>query len=231
MGRDADRAARACGRDSACRTVRVDPDRRGPARRRRSRCRTSSVGFGTLGSWPDLDLLLVKPFSRSSDGPTRMPISREFFVPLRSWRTLVRRLLSRSNTRQCRALLRSRPGDSCWERLAAHALGVGLILARKPDAIHPGAVEQVADDPDWRGRRLTFGISPLAIRPDDRLLLVDDWVETGSQARTVSSLVTFLGGTLVGVSAIVDHASVETRHELGLVGLLRSTELPSYTGT
>jgi adenine phosphoribosyltransferase len=115
--------------------------------------------------------------------------------------------------------------------LAAHALGVGLILARKPDAIHPGAVEQVAEDPDWRGRRLTFGISPLAIRPDDRLLLVDDWVETGSQARTVSSLVTFLGGTLVGVSAIVDHASVETRHELGLVGLLRSTELPSYTGT
>ena len=110
--------------------------------------------------------------------------------------------------------------------LAAHALGVGLILARKPGAIHPGAVEHVAEDPDWRGRRLTFGISPQAVRPDDRLLLVDDWVETGSQARTVASLVTGLGGTLVGVSAVIDHANVDTRRELGLVGLLRSTELP-----
>ena len=115
--------------------------------------------------------------------------------------------------------------------LAAHTLGVGLILARKPGAIHPGAVEHVAEDPDWRGRRLTFGISPQAVRPDDRLLLVDDWVETGSQARTVASLVTGLGGTLVGVSAVIDHANVDTRRELGLVGLLRSTELPPYTGT
>jgi adenine phosphoribosyltransferase len=115
--------------------------------------------------------------------------------------------------------------------LAARALGVGLVLARKPDAIHPGAVEQVAEDPDWRGRRMTFGLSPLAIRPDDRLLLVDDWVETGSQALTVASLVTALGGSLVGVSALIDHANVETRRELGLVGLLRSTELPSYRAT
>jgi adenine phosphoribosyltransferase len=115
--------------------------------------------------------------------------------------------------------------------LAAHAFGVGLVLARKPDAIHPGGVEKVAEDPDWRGRRMTFRISPQAVRREDRLLLVDDWVETGSQARTVSSLVRTLGATLVGVSAVVDHANAETRRELGLVGLLRSTELPPYTGT
>ena len=115
--------------------------------------------------------------------------------------------------------------------LAARALGVGLVLARKPDAIHPGAVEQVAEDPDWRGRHMTFRISPQALRREDRLLLVDDWVETGSQARTVSTLVRTLGATLVGVSAIVDHTNDETRRELGLVGLLRSTELPPYPGT
>ncbi len=78
---------------------------------------------------------------------------------------------------------------------------------------------------------MTFRISPQAVQREDRLLLVDDWVETGSQARTVSTLVRTLGATLVGVSAIVDHANAETRRELGLVGLLRSTELPPYTGT
>jgi len=104
------------------------------------------------------------------------------------------------------------------------------VLARKPGAVHPGAIEELAAEPDWRGRRLTFGVSPLAVRPKDRLLLVDDWVETGSQARTVSSLITRLGGSLVGVSAIVDHADPETRDELGLIGLLRSTDLPRFTG-
>jgi len=114
--------------------------------------------------------------------------------------------------------------------LVAQALGVGVVLARKPGAVHPGAIEELAAEPDWRGRRLTFGVSPLAVRPKDRLLLVDDWVETGSQARTVSSLITRLGGSLVGVSAIVDHADPETRDELGLIGLLRSTDLPRFTG-
>jgi len=114
--------------------------------------------------------------------------------------------------------------------LVAQALGVGVVLARKPGAVHPGAIEELAAEPDWRGRRLTFGVSPLAVRPKDRLLLVDDWVETGSQARTVSSLITRLGGSLVGVSAIVDHADPETRDELGLIGLLRSTDLPPFTG-
>ena len=38
--------------------------------------------------------------------------------------------------------------------LAARELAVGLILARKPGAIHPDSHRLLADTPDWRGRQL-----------------------------------------------------------------------------
>jgi len=73
---------------------------------------------------------------------------------------------------------------------------------------------------------LELRISRRAIRPGDRLLLVDDWVETGSQARRVAALVAKGGGTVVGVSVLVDDTSDEVRHQLNVVGVLRSSELP-----
>lgn len=111
--------------------------------------------------------------------------------------------------------------------LAARALGVGLVLARKPGSVHPGADAEVATTPDWRGRHIELRVSAKAVRPGDRFLLVDDWVETGSQARTVARLVERLGAGLVGVSAIVDDTTEETRTSLGLIGILRSHELPA----
>lgn len=114
--------------------------------------------------------------------------------------------------------------------LAARELDVGLVLARKRGGVHPEAVEELADTPDWRGRELVFRVSPLAVRPGDRLLLIDDWIETGSQARTVARLVSNLGASIVGVSCVIDHTNDETREERGLVGLLPTTELPPWIG-
>lgn len=83
-----------------------------------------------------------------------------------------------------------------------------------------------AETPDWRGRRLELLISRRAIREGDRLLLVGDWIETGSQARTVAALVAGQGATVVGVSVLVDDTSEEVREQLNLIGVLRSSELP-----
>jgi len=111
--------------------------------------------------------------------------------------------------------------------LAARALHVGLILARKPGSVHPASEIEIGETPDWRGRQVELRISPKALKPGERLLLVDDWVETGSQARTVARLVERLGGELAGVSAVVDDTSDEMRTLLGLVGIVRSRELPA----
>ncbi|MFD6244091.1 hypothetical protein [Streptomyces roseolus] len=40
--------------------------------------------------------------------------------------------------------------------------------------------------------------------PDDRVLLVDDWTETDSQASAVRSMVEERGGQRAGCSVIVD---------------------------
>ena len=113
--------------------------------------------------------------------------------------------------------------------LVSAAMGVGLVLARKPGSVHPGAAERESTAPDWRGQRVTYRINRDAIRQGDRLLLADDWIETGNQARTISALIAQLGGELIGVAAVVDDTDPQTREQLGVHGLLRSGELPPDT--
>jgi adenine phosphoribosyltransferase len=110
--------------------------------------------------------------------------------------------------------------------LTARELGVGLVLARKPGAVHPDSHRMVADTADWRGRQLELRISRRAVRESDRLLLVDDWIETGSQARTVAALVASHEATVVGVSVLVDDTSDDVRQQLNVKGVVRSSELP-----
>jgi adenine phosphoribosyltransferase len=69
----------------------------------------------------------------------------------------------------------------------------------------------VATAPDWRGRHVEILISRRAVRSGDRLLLVDDWIETGSQARTVSTLAEQRGADVVGVSVLVDDTTDDVR--------------------
>lgn len=65
----------------------------------------------------------------------------------------------------------------------------------------------------------------------DRVLLVDDWIETGSQAAAVRELVLACGSSWAGVSVIVDQLTGVRRVVLGPVtSLLRADELPSHAG-
>ncbi len=42
-----------------------------------------------------------------------------------------------------------------------------------------------------------------SIRKGDRVLVVDDWIETGAQVKAAARLITKLGGKVVGISALV----------------------------
>jgi len=111
--------------------------------------------------------------------------------------------------------------------LAARALGVGFVLARKPGSVHPGAETELATEPDWRGRHVEVRIGADAVSVRDRVLMVDDWIETGSQARTARRLLARLGAPLVGVSVLVDDTTAEVRSDLGVASIVRASELPS----
>lgn len=110
--------------------------------------------------------------------------------------------------------------------LCALALGVGFVPARKPGSVHPGPKVTVTSDRDWRGHRHAFRVAKV-LGPLDRVLLVDDWIETGSQATAIASAVSSMGATLVGAAVIVDQAPPEIRSALNVVGLVNHTDLPA----
>lgn len=105
-------------------------------------------------------------------------------------------------------------------------LGVGFVAVRKDGAIFPGPVARRQTEPDYRGNRRILSIRRDHVMAGTRLVLVDDWVETGNQATAVSRLVDELGSEVVSVVTIVDETSEVVRHQLPrLRSLLRAGDL------
>jgi adenine phosphoribosyltransferase len=80
--------------------------------------------------------------------------------------------------------------------------------------------------PDYRGNRRTLSARQDLFSPGQRVVMVDDWIETGSQAIAAEALVAACGALLVSVAVIVDKASAVARAELPtIMGLVRASEL------
>ncbi len=76
------------------------------------------------------------------------------------------------------------------KRLAvALELGVGFIAVRKQDGLFPGEKITRRTPPDYRRLRHELRIQRASLTAGDRVLLVDDWIETGSEAASVKSMV------------------------------------------
>ncbi|MEV0679277.1 phosphoribosyltransferase family protein [Actinosynnema sp. NPDC050436] len=111
---------------------------------------------------------------------------------------------------------------------AAVELGVGFVAVRKAAGLFPGEKLVREADPDYRGLRHSLRVQRAALGPADRVLLVDDWVQTGSQARAVRGLVEAAGARLVGCAVVVDQSDPVGRADLGPVhGLVTADELPA----
>ncbi len=106
---------------------------------------------------------------------------------------------------------------------AALALGVGFVAVRKADGLLPGPKVATTADPDYRRQRHRLRMQTV-LQPADRVLLVDDWAERGSQARAARRLVEACGATFLGVSVLVDQLSAESRDALGRVTALVAAE-------
>ena len=97
--------------------------------------------------------------------------------------------------------------------VAAH-LRVGFVAIRKSEGLYPGETFTADTAADYRGRRHTFRLQRAALRDGERVGLVDDWFETGSQGLIARTLVEQAGGTYAGASIIVDQLPLERRREL-----------------
>jgi adenine phosphoribosyltransferase len=66
-----------------------------------------------------------------------------------------------------------------------------------------------------------------SVTTTDRVLLVDDWLETGSQGLAARTLIEDAGGVFAGVAVIVDQLPAETRTDfIRYVALLPYSALP-----
>ena len=109
--------------------------------------------------------------------------------------------------------------------LVARELGCGLMLARKDGRNHPGADVETSGGPGWSGSTEVFQTRSFDLDAEDGVLIVDDWVTTGSSLRALRDVVDAAGATIVGVSVIVDKTTPDTRDQLGIRALVRFDEI------
>jgi adenine phosphoribosyltransferase len=86
----------------------------------------------------------------------------------------------------------------------ARELNAGVVPIRKSGALFPGRHLSATTAPDYRGRAIDLHLQEGALSRSDRVLIVDDWVEIGSQISATVSLARQAGAHVVGVGVIVD---------------------------
>jgi adenine phosphoribosyltransferase len=112
--------------------------------------------------------------------------------------------------------------------LVALTLGVGFVEVRKDRApsCDSDAWLQRTTPPDYRDRHLKLGFRKTLLSPSDRVVLIDDWIDTGGQALGVLALAEDAHATWLGVATVVDALrSHQLRRQLNVQSLLHERDL------
>jgi adenine phosphoribosyltransferase len=112
--------------------------------------------------------------------------------------------------------------------LVALELGVGFVEVRKEETPSGDSDLWVrrTTPPDYRDRHLTLGFRKSLIGAGERVLLVDDWIDTGAQAYAAYQLVNDAEATWLGAAVVVDAlANNQDRRLLGVRSLLHIRDL------
>jgi adenine phosphoribosyltransferase len=109
----------------------------------------------------------------------------------------------------------------------ATRLKVGFVAVRKRDGLFPGPKVEAETEPDYRGLSHLLRLRREDVRKGDRVLMVDDWAERGSQARAVRQMIESCGAEFLGLSVVVDQLDRQIRASLGHVSaIIHYDELP-----
>jgi adenine phosphoribosyltransferase len=109
----------------------------------------------------------------------------------------------------------------------ALALGIGFSPIRKDGAEFPGDVIRHPSTPDYRGRTQVLAARRDHFTEGLRVGLVDDWIETGSQATAAQRVIATAGAELAAVAVIIDEAGEDARRMLPPIrSIVSAAELP-----
>jgi len=105
--------------------------------------------------------------------------------------------------------------------VAAHALGVPLLYARKRRPITMTDSFYVAEAPSHtKLEDVSLMVSAEFLCPEDRVLLVDDFLATGATMQALSSLIRDARATLLGIAVVIEKEFEKGREAL------RSLDVP-----
>ncbi len=96
----------------------------------------------------------------------------------------------------------------------ASELNAGFVAIRKPGGLFPGEKLVRVTPPDYRNHQVQLRLQRKSLSRDDRVLVVDDWFETGNQALAAKELIVAAGATFGGASVIVDQLDSAVRSRL-----------------
>ena len=94
----------------------------------------------------------------------------------------------------------------------AYALNAGFVPVRKPGKL-PAAKLQVSYELEYGTDSLE--IHQDAIKPGQRVLIVDDLIATGGTAKAVGEMVETMEATVVGLAFLVELTFLNGRNQLG----------------
>jgi adenine phosphoribosyltransferase len=103
-------------------------------------------------------------------------------------------------------------------------LDAGFVGIRKPGGMHPGPKVELTAPRDWRGLETTLRLQRHVVMEGERVLVVDDWAETGSKALTARRLIEACGGAYAGLSLLVDQLPEDVREQLHPVAAIALAE-------
>jgi len=64
---------------------------------------------------------------------------------------------------------------------------------------------------DYSKTKKTFEINKSSIKKGDKVLLIDEWIETGSQMKSAIKLIEKLNGKVIGISTLCSHKNKNTK--------------------
>ena len=108
----------------------------------------------------------------------------------------------------------------------AHVLGTGFVAVRKEGSLFAGPKVATTAKRDYQGREHRLRLRRESLTRADRVVLVDDWCQTGHQALAAARLIRSSSAEILGLSVIVDQAKPEVTSAFPrYAALIRASEL------
>lgn len=141
----------------------------------------------------------LKKYIREKDGKNRVDLTLLTADPA-ALKKLIKRMARPFITSKIDKVVALEAMGFIFGTGVAIELNAGLVIIRKADKIAWGI--KSIEFTDYTNKKKIFEIADDAIKPNDKILIVDDWSETGAQLKAAISLIEKMHGIVTGIACL-----------------------------